>query len=170
MDFDTAFEILIGHEGVLSLDRKDPGNWTSGKVGTGELKGTKYGVSAAAYPKLDIASLTLEEAKTIYKKDYWDPIKLDRFPPEIVYDLFDIAVNSGVDRSIKLLQRSLGVTEDGKVGGNTILGVNSIHPYKIKCFLLGNRLKFMTDLAIWDSQGKGWARRVSKIALMDIKK
>ena len=163
MDFDKAFEILIGHEGGLSLDPKDPGNWAN-EV----LKGTKYGISAAAYPNIDIASLTLDEAKAIYKKDYWDSMKLDRFPIEITYDLFDLAVNSGTKNAVKLLQRALKVKEDGVVGPTTLLGVNSLHPYKIKCFLVGTRLNFMTDLKIWDSQGKGWARRVSKIALMDI--
>jgi len=39
MDFDTAFNYLIGNEGALSTDRKDRGNWTSGKVGVGEFKG-----------------------------------------------------------------------------------------------------------------------------------
>ena len=38
--FDEAFRRLIGHEGGYSTDRRDPGNWTGGKVGVGILKGT----------------------------------------------------------------------------------------------------------------------------------
>ena len=60
MNFERAFEKLIDHEKGLSLDPKDRGNWTTGVIGKGELKGTKYGVSAMSYPHLDIRNLTLE--------------------------------------------------------------------------------------------------------------
>lgn len=39
MTFDKAFNRLIGHEAGYSNDRRDPGNWTGGKVGIGTLKG-----------------------------------------------------------------------------------------------------------------------------------
>ena len=39
MNYDEAFKITVGHEGGLTLHRQDRGNWTSGKVGVGELKG-----------------------------------------------------------------------------------------------------------------------------------
>ena len=38
MTFDLAFTRLIGNEGVLSMDPKDSGNWTGGKIGLGKLK------------------------------------------------------------------------------------------------------------------------------------
>ena len=44
--FDEAFKRLIGHEGGYSTDRRDPGNWTGGRVGVGTLKGTKFGLAA----------------------------------------------------------------------------------------------------------------------------
>ena len=39
--FDLSFDRVVGHEGGLSLDRNDRGNWTSGKIGVGSLNGTK---------------------------------------------------------------------------------------------------------------------------------
>ena len=57
MNFEKAFERLIGHEGGYSTDRNDPGNWTGGKVGSGTFKGTKYGIAANTYPNLDIKNL-----------------------------------------------------------------------------------------------------------------
>jgi len=56
--FDQAFALVVGIEGGFSTDQNDPGNWTSGKVCIGEFKGTKYGISAASYPHLDIPNLT----------------------------------------------------------------------------------------------------------------
>jgi lysozyme family protein len=44
-DFNIAFELTVGHEGGYSNNPDDPGNWTGGDVGEGQLKGTKYGVS-----------------------------------------------------------------------------------------------------------------------------
>ena len=65
--FEIAFDNLIKDEGIYSNDSYDPG---------GE---TKYGISHRSYPEIDIQSLTLQEAKDIYKKDFWDSLKLDNF-------------------------------------------------------------------------------------------
>lgn len=35
MNFDQAFDRLLGNEGGLSMDPNDPGNWTGGHVGVG---------------------------------------------------------------------------------------------------------------------------------------
>ena len=77
MGFDRAFEETIGLEGGFSRDPDDNGNWTGGRKGLGKLKGTKYGISAAQYPSLDIESLTLHGAKEICRRDYWSPLRLD---------------------------------------------------------------------------------------------
>ena len=70
--FEQALAVVLGHEGGFCAERSDPGNWTGGAVGCGELRGTKFGISAAAYPAEDIANLTPEAAAAIYRRDYWD--------------------------------------------------------------------------------------------------
>lgn len=101
--FEDAFKIVIGHEGGLSMDPQDRGNWTSGVIGKGQLKGTKYGISAAAYPDIDIKALTLNYAHWVYKRDYWDRIYADFLPPALAIAAFDTAVNSGVTKSREFL-------------------------------------------------------------------
>ena len=64
-DFDKAFDIIVGVEGGFSLDPNDPGNWTGGKRGVGELKGTRWGISAKSYPHLDINFM--KDAPTLRK-------------------------------------------------------------------------------------------------------
>ncbi len=54
MTFDQVIDIIGVSEGAYSTDRADRGNWTSGKVGEGLFKGTKYGISAMTYPNMDI--------------------------------------------------------------------------------------------------------------------
>lgn len=150
MNFDTAFEKLIGHEGGYSNDPHDPG---------GE---TKFGISKRAYPALDIRNLTLADAKAIYKRDYWDRAQCDRLPPELAFDVFDAAVNSGIGQAIRWLQRSVGVADDGYVGPLTLGAlVRDDDPSAVQARFNGHRLAFMTNLSTWQTFGKGWARRIA---------
>lgn len=81
--FPQAFAIVVGEEGDYSNDPKDPG---------GE---TRWGISKRAYPHLDIAQLTLEEAQAIYLRDYWTPCGCDAMSWERALCAFDCAVNQG---------------------------------------------------------------------------
>lgn len=88
MSFETAFEIVLGHEGGYSADPQDPG---------GE---TKFGVSKRAYPHLDIKNLSIEKAREIYLRDYWFGAGCDVIADEaLAILLFDCAVNQGVSRA-----------------------------------------------------------------------
>lgn len=158
MNFDQAFERLIGNEGVLSLDPKDSGNWTGRKVGVGTLKGSKYGISAASYPMEDIANLTLERAKAIYLRDFWQ----SRFPPELAFQFFDAAVNHGTGNAARMLQRAVGVRDDGSIGPLTLRALAAMKPWKAVALFLAERLEFWTNCENWDTQGKGWTRRGAK--------
>lgn len=106
--FDRAFSLVIGSEGIYSNDPNDAGNWTGGKPNAGTLKGTKYGISAAMYPALDIAALTLEDAKAIYYRDYWQTSGADRLTWPMAYVQFDTSVLHGVPDAQRWLSDSGG--------------------------------------------------------------
>lgn len=170
MNFDKAFDRLIGHEGGYSIDRKDPGNWTGGKVGVGKLLGTKYGIAANTYPNLDIKNLTLAQAKAIYKKDWWDKLGADQLHPSIAFQLWDFAINAGKSRAIQELQQVANVTSDGIIGSKTIAAVNAMNVNDVLLLLASERLKFYTSLSTWATYGKGWTNRVAdnlKYAALD---
>ena len=95
--FAAALAIVLAHEGGYQAMPDDPGNWTQGKIGAGELKGTKFGLSAASYPAVDIASLTAAEAAAIYRRDWWDRFGLGRLPAPVAAKLFDATVNIGIE-------------------------------------------------------------------------
>jgi len=87
---------------------------------------TKYGISKKQYPDLDIKSLTIDEAKEIYKRDYWDKVSADDIEDEhIAFELFDTAVNMGVRTATKLIQLSCEAHPDGIMGANTLNKINS---------------------------------------------
>lgn len=149
MNFDQSFDKLIVYEGLYSNNPKDPG---------GE---TKYGISKRAYPDTDIKALTLDDAKAIYRRDYWDRAQCDRLSPMLAYLVFDCAVNSGIGQSIRFLQRSVGVADDGAMGPLTMAAIKRVDAESVCARFLGQRLDFMTRLSTFDVFGKGWARRIA---------
>ena len=158
--FNLSFENVIGVEGGYTQDPEDTGNWTGGRKGVGKLNGTRYGVSAASYPSLDIKSITLDDAKAIYYRDYWQVINGDAFPFSISNALFDCAVNSGCSSATKLLQRSLGVVSDGKIGKQTIAAAQAKDQTELLIDFLTARAVFYARLAKFELYGKGWMKRL----------
>ena len=126
MNFESSFELLIGNEGGYSKDPRDRGNWDSGRCNIGTLKGTKYGISAAQYPLENIADLTLERSKCLYKRDYWDKLNCDKMPTTIAFDMFDMAVNSGVKSAAITLQKTVHSFQDGVIGEQTLKAITAM--------------------------------------------
>lgn len=165
MDFQESFDRVIGHEGRFSNDAKDPGNWTGGAVGMGELRGTKYGISAAAYPKLAIAALSREDARDIYLADYWNRLRLDEMPEGLRYFIFDYAVNSGATRAACDLQAALGVLRDGDIGPKTLMAVKASSPVSIFRMMFVDRAMVFA-LSNNDARyGAGWFARLFDVTL-----
>lgn len=167
MDFADAFARLLGNEGDFDDDRRDRGNWTGGRVGVGELKGTKYGVSAASFPDLDIKALTLDQARAIYRRRYWEPAGCDHVPAALRFPLFDFAVNSGPSRAARLLQRSVGAEEDGSIGPKTLMSIHNMPIDRILRVFDAHRLLLLAEDPAWPTFGRGWCRRVAQNALID---
>lgn len=160
--FDIFIRRILSHEGGYTDNRKDPGNWTGGKVGVGELKGTKFGIAANTYPHLDIKNLTLDQAAAIYRRDYWDKARAGDMPPAVGFQLLDAAVNSGVGRATRWLQSAAGATPDGVIGPLTLAAIKKTDACDLVLRFLAERLEFMTDLSVWPTFGKGWARRIAE--------
>ncbi len=160
MNFSDAFAFVVGEEGTLSLDRGDKGNWTGGQVSIGDLRGTKYGISAAAYPTEDIPNLTLDRARLIAKRDYWDKFSGDTLPYPIALGLFDAGYNEGVREATRLAQKALGIVVDGVVGRATIAGLSNCSVPKFARKFCINRIVAYASLAYWVEDHDGWVGRV----------
>lgn len=122
-DWDKAINFVLEQEGGYTVDPNDPG---------GE---TKYGISKKAYPNLDIKNLTVEQAKAIYKKDFWAACSCDYLPSGFAISVFDMAVNQGVKTAIMTLQKTVGTVADGIIGPMTIAAANNANPRKHLVFL-----------------------------------
>jgi lysozyme family protein len=90
---------------------------------------TRYGISAKAYPDLDIELLTREDAIAIYRKDYWDTRWEGLASQNIANKLMDCVVNMGKKPGVKILQKALNTmgektVVDGVFGGQTLAAAN----------------------------------------------
>ena len=120
MNFETAFDLLITHEGGFSNHPDDPGGATM--YGVTEQVARAEGYTGA------MRDLPLSFAKQVYRKRYWDACRCDQMPDALRYPLFDAAVNSGPGQAIKWLQAAVGVKADGAIGPVTQQAVNMAAP------------------------------------------
>lgn len=125
---------VISLEGGFTTDPRDRGNWTTGVIGQGELKGTNYGISAMAYPSVDIKNLTKDQATYIYVTDYINRpgySEIINLSHVVGQKVVDAGVNAGTARSSRWFQSALNaynlggksypiITVDGKVGPGTV--------------------------------------------------
>ena len=152
-NFDKAIERVLAHEGGYVNHPKDPGGETNWGI-------TRNTATAAGY-KGSMRDMTREQAKAIYRKQYWDAVKADQLPFVVAFQLFDAAVNHGVRRAIMLMQQSVGTTQDGVIGGKTIQAISSRDPQQLALLFNAVRLEFYAGLADFAHFGKGWTRRVA---------
>lgn len=152
MNFDQAFDRLLGHEGGYVNDPRDPGGETNWGITAAVARAEGY-----AGPMRDLPIVT---AKDIYRKRYWNPVHADELPDGVRFDVFDAAVNHGPSQAAKWLQRAVGAQPDGVIGAATIGAARGAGPLVMAAFN-GYRLQFYTDLPTWPTFGKGWARRVA---------
>lgn len=94
----------LGREGGYVRDPADPG---------GE---TKFGISKRAYPDLNIKLLTADDAIAIYCRDYWQKPGISRIQDhDLARKTFDLGVNTGSKRAIRMLQRAINIVCDKDV-------------------------------------------------------
>lgn len=152
--FDIALSVLWVNEGVDANDPDDAGGLT------------RFGISQAAYPDLDIRALTREDAAAIYRRDYWEPIHGDELPLRLAVQTFDHAVNAGPAGAVRLLQCALRVAADGVIGPATIAAARSQDRQgpETSIALAEERISFYAGLILrkpgQSKFGKGWRRRV----------
>ena len=155
--FDEIIEQVLEHEGGYVDDPTDSG---------GE---TKYGISKKAYPNEDIKGLTVERAKELYKRDYWDRFKVDNLPDRIRHIYFDMCVNMGGGRATKILQEacnsknSYKIDVDGGIGKNTIKASANLEDFRLRAY----RVMFYAELVMKKPEQErfwvGWFRRSCEV-------
>lgn len=115
-NFNASLAAVLKDEGGNDDDPQDHGGRTSRGITQREYDRWR---TSAGLPTRDVWTADDSEIRTIYHDDYWLPWG-DQFPVGLDYMFFDICVNAGTHRATILLQRTLGVTEDGHIGPITL--------------------------------------------------
>jgi len=161
-DFEKAVEKTLNIEKGYSNNPNDYG---------GE---TKYGISKRWNPDVDIRNLTIDHAKEIYRKKYWDKLRLDEINNQLIAEeVFDTGVNLNPKRAARFLQIAfnlltedgLYLLKDGKLGSKTINAING-YRYPGAILKILNGLQFMHYLKRVEEDEtqrgmfRGWLKRV----------
>jgi lysozyme family protein len=149
--FETAMNFVLSAEGGLVDDGSDPGGLT------------KFGISQRGYPNLNIRALTIEDARTLYRKDYWNRCSCDELPAGVALLVFDAAVNQGAGASIRMLQSSLNILEDGVIGRTTLSAVKAQATAFIIAEIVARRSVAYAFSPLISKDGLGWFRRLAKV-------
>lgn len=154
MDFFDCVGIILKLEGGAKItnDPSDPGGLT------------KYGISKRAYPALDIANLSEQEAIDIYGRDYWKPAHCNELSAPLNLYVFDTAVNMGTGTAMRLLQEVAGVPQDGLWGPRTHTAVVGQDQDELAALYLARRALAYSGMRNFDRYGKGWLKRLFIIA------
>lgn len=119
--FEECMAFVFGREGGkhdgTGINRFDRGGATS------------YGVTQDAYsaylarhhlPIQPIGGITRDEAKELYREDYWQSPGFALLPRPLDLVCFDAGVNCGTRTATRFLQAALGVKVDGVLGNKTL--------------------------------------------------
>ena len=166
-NFDRCLALLLKHEGGFSNHSQDPGGMTN------------LGVTARVWEEWvmhpvdekQMRALTPELVAPLYRKKYWDACRANDLISGLDYCVFDVAVNSGVGRSIKFLQSCVGAIPDGGFGPATLAAVKDAEkdPAKLIEYYCAKRLEFLQSLYTFQTFGKGWSKRVAEVKEVALK-
>jgi len=161
-NFNACFAKVIQSEGGYVNDPADRG----GETNLGVTIGAWGAYLDRAIQLGEMKALTQETVKPFYRQMYWDKVKGDNLPAGVDYAVFDFAVNAGVSRAARFLQRAVGAVDDGVIGSGTLGKVAAIDPQKILDSFADQKQRFYNGLATSPTQQKflkGWLARVDQV-------
>lgn len=159
--FLRCLAVVLASEGGFSNNPSDPGGATNFGITQKTLAQWR---DVAEVPVASIQGLTQAEAAEIYRATYWLPMGCSHLPSGIDLVVFDLGVNAGTKTSVRLLQKIVGVTQDGSVGPMTLAAVKRMDPKKLIEAFSDGRLAYYRSLDGFATFGKGWEIRTARTA------
>lgn len=153
--FPTALAFTLQAEGGFVDDPYDPG----GPTNHGITLTTYRDAEGAARTVGDLQRISPDTVAAIYRARYWQPVRGDELPAGVDLSVFDMAVNAGPSRSVKLLQQALGCTEDGELGPETLAAAAGVAASALIDSLAEMQKAFYMGLPGWSRYGRGWTAR-----------
>lgn len=112
INFDKSLKYILVDEGGNDDDPHDHGGRTSRGITQREYDAW---CNIHGEPRGDVWQASDSDVRKIYNQEYWQPLG-DLLPLGVDYLYFNMAVNGGPHRAAVLLQRAVGVIDDGRIG------------------------------------------------------
>jgi lysozyme family protein len=158
--FSIAVDYVLANEGGFSNNPNDRGGMT------------KFGISKASYPHVDIQNLTKDDAVKIYKKDMWDRFKLERIKDQDVANkVFDMIVLMGKARATLLFESTLiklgfAIPKDGILDDEMVHIINNYNSGTLLSKYREELKKFIDRIVETNPSQKvfykGWMNRINQ--------
>lgn len=156
-NFQPSAKIVRVYEGGYSDHPLDPGGATHLGITIAVLSKHR----GRPVSKADVRALTWEEAATIYRANYWRPMRCDELPAGLDLAVYDCAVNQGVGRATRFLQQAAGARVDGVMGPVTVAAVSMADPATLLDEFMALRMHGYGMLQkLFRTFGLGWSRRL----------
>lgn len=176
MEYETGSRFQYERQSVINGDISTPLNKRLCGYCNEEFDNggeTKYGIAQNAHKEIVVRDINMSDAMGIYYKQYYLPLKCELFGELIGPYLFDISCGSGTVKAAKILQRALGIEDDGIIGNKTLLSFNE---YKDKQELLNKliekRIEYYNEICRKNpTQLKwinGWTRRAKTYSIKGV--
>lgn len=167
--FDAAHSLVLKWEGGAVDDPHDPGGYTIGGISLRALVAAGLDFNAdGRVDRADLEAMTPEERRAFYRGRYWTPVRGDRLPAPLALLVYDCAVNQGVRRASRILQRAAGARPDGIVGPRTLDAVWRAWRREDGRWILvevaSRRFLHYSSLSLFARYGRGWSRRLVDVA------
>ncbi len=163
MSLDQALTFTLKWEGGYSNNPADPGGATNHGITQHTFDAYRDSLRQAHQ---NVSLITDAEVQSIYREMYWMPAHCNDMPNALACAHFDTAVNCGVSAAIKMLQRAVGVDDDGVYGPHTSQEVLHEGNELIIPYLDERRARYRQIVTAKPSQEvflKGWLNRCNAL-------
>ncbi len=161
-NFANSLALVLKSEGGNDDDKADHGGRTSRGITQQEYNAWR---NELGLKTRDVWQADQSEISKIYHDEYWEP-QCDLLPVGPDYLFFDMAVNAGPNRATILVQRALGVTDDGRMGPVTRQAIRNANPKILIANFSAQKVAFYKLISTNPGQRKflnGWLNRVSDV-------
>lgn len=154
-DWEKGITFVLAAEGGYDNNPNDKG---------GE---TNFGISKRRYPNEDIKAMTVDRAKELYRKDFWEKLCCDQLPSPLAIAVFDAAVNQGEGAAARMLQIVVGANVDGIVGPNTVTATFKAGDGVLRKFMAQRMARYVRTVMkdfTQDAFTENWSNRLMRLA------
>jgi len=150
------FSGILKIEGGLTNDKNDKGGLT------------KYGISQARFPNVDIANLTESQALELYRVHFWDNYHIGEVCNQLTANLIFTLIVHSEHNGVKIIQRACNdcgsnINIDGRIGIATLTAINNSNQQLLQANIRLAECRYYLAICDHDkSQQKffrGWIRR-----------